>query len=230
MKLYEKLNYLEEMRMLFVGSVQAVNQLKEKSARVQRRKQEYLEDTPPTGMVTEENSPAPGSMTEISNGRHPAELAEKLSLAKKSSKLAFTVGVDIPEQTVSVRLPGIVVERPASIKLTVETSRIILPSQPRPLSLELLVSVDLHMTGDDKREPKLSGLDFMSDAPYNITNITIILVYATVSDYEDEMIAPHRIDHELVLITIKLELKNKRITKKPHISFDVEKLKCPEKA
>ncbi|KAH3801463.1 hypothetical protein DPMN_155114 [Dreissena polymorpha] len=89
---------------------------------------------------------------------------EKVQLKERdtlgmTSKLAFTVGVDIPEETVSVRLPGIVEERPASTKLTVETSRIILPSQPRPLSLELLVSVDLHMSGDDTREPKISGLD-----------------------------------------------------------------------
>ncbi|KAH3805291.1 hypothetical protein DPMN_133589 [Dreissena polymorpha] len=46
---------------------------------------------------------------------------------------------------------------------TVETSGIILPSQPWPLSLELLVSVDLHKTGDDDGEPSMTGLDFLPD-------------------------------------------------------------------
>ncbi|XP_052265888.1 E3 ubiquitin-protein ligase TRIM56-like isoform X3 [Dreissena polymorpha] len=45
----------------------------------------------------------------------------------------------------------------------VETSPISLSSQPRPLILEQLVSVDLHKTGDDEREPDLSGLDFLPD-------------------------------------------------------------------
>ncbi|KAH3870605.1 hypothetical protein DPMN_033793 [Dreissena polymorpha] len=32
-----------------------------------------------------------------------------------------------------------------------------------PLTLELLISVDLHKTGDDEREPHLTGLDFLPD-------------------------------------------------------------------
>ncbi|KAH3803643.1 hypothetical protein DPMN_131909 [Dreissena polymorpha] len=43
------------------------------------------------------------------------------------------------------------------------TSPMILSSQPMPVNLELLVSVDLHKTGDDKEEPLLSGLDFLPD-------------------------------------------------------------------
>ncbi|KAH3803620.1 hypothetical protein DPMN_131885 [Dreissena polymorpha] len=39
----------------------------------------------------------------------------------------------------------------------------ILSSQPRPITLELLVSVDLHKTGDDEKKPFLSGLDFLPD-------------------------------------------------------------------
>ncbi|XP_052238937.1 uncharacterized protein LOC127850149 isoform X2 [Dreissena polymorpha] len=38
-----------------------------------------------------------------------------------------------------------------------------LSSQPRPVTLELLVSVDLPKTGDDKEKPLLSGLDFLPD-------------------------------------------------------------------
>ncbi|KAH3803702.1 hypothetical protein DPMN_131969, partial [Dreissena polymorpha] len=38
-----------------------------------------------------------------------------------------------------------------------------LSSQPMPVTLKLLVSVDLPKTGDDKEEPYLSGLDFLPD-------------------------------------------------------------------
>ncbi|KAH3797540.1 uncharacterized protein LOC127838835 [Dreissena polymorpha] len=48
-------------------------------------------------------------------------------------------------------------------KQTVETSLISLSSQPRPITLKLLVSVDLQKTGDDKEKPLLSGLDFLPD-------------------------------------------------------------------
>ncbi|XP_052222638.1 keratin, type I cytoskeletal 9-like isoform X1 [Dreissena polymorpha] len=44
----------------------------------------------------------------------------------------------------------------------VDTSPISL-SQPRPLILEQLVSVDLPKTGDDERKPLLTGLDFLPD-------------------------------------------------------------------
>ncbi|KAH3801516.1 hypothetical protein DPMN_155169 [Dreissena polymorpha] len=49
------------------------------------------------------------------------------------------------------------------IIISVNTSPICLSSQPRPVTLELLVSVDLPKTGDDKKEPLLSGLDFLPD-------------------------------------------------------------------
>ncbi|KAH3803666.1 hypothetical protein DPMN_131932 [Dreissena polymorpha] len=38
-----------------------------------------------------------------------------------------------------------------------------LSSQPMPVTLELLVSVDLPQTGDDKEKPLLNGLDFLPD-------------------------------------------------------------------
>ncbi|KAH3870647.1 hypothetical protein DPMN_033835, partial [Dreissena polymorpha] len=38
-----------------------------------------------------------------------------------------------------------------------------LSSQPMPVNLELVVSVDLPKTGDDKKEPLLTGLDFLPD-------------------------------------------------------------------
>ncbi|KAH3812800.1 uncharacterized protein LOC127836639 [Dreissena polymorpha] len=43
----------------------------------------------------------------------------------------------------------------------VDTSRISLSSHTRPLTLELIVSVDLSKTGDVEMEPRISGLDFM---------------------------------------------------------------------
>ncbi|KAH3803866.1 hypothetical protein DPMN_132136 [Dreissena polymorpha] len=46
---------------------------------------------------------------------------------------------------------------------TVDNSRISLSSQPWPVTLELLVSVDLPQTGDDEEKPFLSGLDFLPD-------------------------------------------------------------------
>ncbi|KAH3803834.1 hypothetical protein DPMN_132102 [Dreissena polymorpha] len=46
---------------------------------------------------------------------------------------------------------------------TVKTSPISLSSQPRPVTLEQLVSVDLPQTGDDEKKPLLSGLDFLPD-------------------------------------------------------------------
>ncbi|KAH3809815.1 hypothetical protein DPMN_138195 [Dreissena polymorpha] len=36
-------------------------------------------------------------------------------------------------------------------------------SPMRPVTLKLLVSVDLHRNGDDEKEPLLTGLDFMPD-------------------------------------------------------------------
>ncbi|KAH3803842.1 hypothetical protein DPMN_132110 [Dreissena polymorpha] len=48
-------------------------------------------------------------------------------------------------------------------KQTVKTSPISLSSQPRPVTLELLVSVDLPKTGDDEKKPLLIGLDFLPD-------------------------------------------------------------------
>ncbi|KAH3810147.1 hypothetical protein DPMN_138533 [Dreissena polymorpha] len=47
--------------------------------------------------------------------------------------------------------------------ISVDTSPIRLLSQPKPVTLELLVSVDLHTTGDDDEEPYLTGLDFLPD-------------------------------------------------------------------
>ncbi|XP_052215188.1 uncharacterized protein LOC127833776 isoform X2 [Dreissena polymorpha] len=44
-----------------------------------------------------------------------------------------------------------------------KTSPMSLSSQPRPVTLELLVSVDLQKTGDDEEKPLLSGLDFLPD-------------------------------------------------------------------
>ncbi|KAH3803491.1 hypothetical protein DPMN_131752, partial [Dreissena polymorpha] len=44
-----------------------------------------------------------------------------------------------------------------------KTSPMSLSSPPRPVTLKLLVSVDLPQTGDDEREPLLSGLDFLPD-------------------------------------------------------------------
>ncbi|XP_052215385.1 uncharacterized protein LOC127833918 [Dreissena polymorpha] len=62
---------------------------------------------------------------------------------------------------------------------TVNASPISLPSIQRPLSVELLVSVDLHKTGDDEREPWITGLDFLSDgrlvAVDNVNRKCIIL-------------------------------------------------------
>ncbi|KAH3803710.1 hypothetical protein DPMN_131977 [Dreissena polymorpha] len=46
---------------------------------------------------------------------------------------------------------------------TEATSPMSLSSQPIPLTLELLVSVDLPKTGDDEKEPLLTGLDFLPD-------------------------------------------------------------------
>ncbi|KAH3726747.1 hypothetical protein DPMN_052616 [Dreissena polymorpha] len=46
---------------------------------------------------------------------------------------------------------------------SVETSPISLSSQPRPVALKLLVSLALSKTGDDEKEPGLSGLDFLPD-------------------------------------------------------------------
>ncbi|XP_052224278.1 uncharacterized protein LOC127839926 [Dreissena polymorpha] len=50
-----------------------------------------------------------------------------------------------------------------SVTQALKTSHISLSSQPRPLILKLLVSVDLPQTGDDKEKPLLSGLDFLTD-------------------------------------------------------------------
>ncbi|XP_052219281.1 uncharacterized protein LOC127836642 isoform X1 [Dreissena polymorpha] len=47
--------------------------------------------------------------------------------------------------------------------ISVGTHSTSLSSQPRPLTLELLVSVDLAKTGDVEMEPRISGLDFMPD-------------------------------------------------------------------
>ncbi|XP_052218534.1 uncharacterized protein LOC127836144 isoform X4 [Dreissena polymorpha] len=44
-----------------------------------------------------------------------------------------------------------------------KTSPMSLSSQPRPITLELLVSVDLQKTGDDEKKPLLGGLDFLPD-------------------------------------------------------------------
>ncbi|KAH3801502.1 uncharacterized protein LOC127839927 [Dreissena polymorpha] len=45
----------------------------------------------------------------------------------------------------------------------VETSLTSLSSHPRPVTLKLLVSVDLPKTGDDEKAPLLTGLDFLPD-------------------------------------------------------------------
>ncbi|KAH3804124.1 hypothetical protein DPMN_132406 [Dreissena polymorpha] len=72
--------------------------------------------------------------------------------------------VSFPQQVTSLLEMG-----SNSIKLnyegnkTVDTSPISLSSQPRPLILEQLVSVDVPKTGDDKEEPLLAGLDFLPD-------------------------------------------------------------------
>ncbi|XP_052265891.1 uncharacterized protein LOC127868292 isoform X6 [Dreissena polymorpha] len=83
---------------------------------------------------------------------------------QRKIKFLSTMTVSFPKQVTSLLEMG-----SNSIKLncvgnkTVETSPISLSSQPRPLILEQLVSVDLHKTGDDEREPDLSGLDFLPD-------------------------------------------------------------------
>ncbi|XP_052265866.1 uncharacterized protein LOC127868277 isoform X2 [Dreissena polymorpha] len=46
---------------------------------------------------------------------------------------------------------------------TVNTSLLSLSPQPMQVTLELLVSVDLPKTGDDEKEPLLTGLDFLPD-------------------------------------------------------------------
>ncbi|KAH3803762.1 uncharacterized protein LOC127834144 [Dreissena polymorpha] len=84
----------------------------------------------------------------------------------KQRKITFssTMTVSFPKQVTSLLEMG-----SNSIKLnydgnkTGENSRISLSSQPRPITLELLVSVDLPKTGDDKRKPLLTGLDFLPD-------------------------------------------------------------------
>ncbi|XP_052215153.1 uncharacterized protein LOC127833768 [Dreissena polymorpha] len=88
------------------------------------------------------------------------------STIDEQRKITFssTMTVSFPKQVTSLLEMG-----SNSIKLnydvnkTVDTSSISLSSPPRPVTLELLVSVDLHKTGDDEREPLLSGLDFLPD-------------------------------------------------------------------
>ncbi|KAH3803575.1 uncharacterized protein LOC127834467 [Dreissena polymorpha] len=88
------------------------------------------------------------------------------STIDEQRKITFssTMTVSFPKQVTSLLEMG-----SNSIKLnydgnkTVETSRISLSSQPRPVTLKLLVSVDLPKTGDYEKEPLLSGLDFLHD-------------------------------------------------------------------
>ncbi|KAH3804932.1 uncharacterized protein LOC127834847 [Dreissena polymorpha] len=88
------------------------------------------------------------------------------STIDEQRKITFssTMTVSFPKQVTSLLEMG-----SNSIKLnydgnkTVDTSSISLSSPPRPVTLELLVSVDLPKTRDDKKEPVLSGLDFLPD-------------------------------------------------------------------
>ncbi|XP_052265912.1 uncharacterized protein LOC127868310 isoform X2 [Dreissena polymorpha] len=83
---------------------------------------------------------------------------------QRKIKCSSTMTVSFSKQVTSLLEMG-----SNSIKLnyddnkTVDTSPMSLSSQPRPITLKLLVSVDLHKTGDDKVEPLLTGLDFLPD-------------------------------------------------------------------
>ncbi|KAH3898288.1 uncharacterized protein LOC127864791 [Dreissena polymorpha] len=88
------------------------------------------------------------------------------STIDEQRKITFssTMTVSFPKQVTSLLEMG-----SNSIKLnydgnkTVDTSSFSLSSPPRPVTLELLVSVDLHKTGDYERDPFLTGLDFLPD-------------------------------------------------------------------
>ncbi|KAH3797614.1 hypothetical protein DPMN_151198 [Dreissena polymorpha] len=67
---------------------------------------------------------------------------------------------------------GILVVDAETVNL--ENSLISLSSQPRPVTLELLVFMDLPKTGDDEMEPFLTGLDFLSDGR--------LMVVSTIDD------------------------------------------------
>ncbi|KAH3804128.1 hypothetical protein DPMN_132410 [Dreissena polymorpha] len=83
---------------------------------------------------------------------------------QRKIKFLSTMTVSFPKQVTSLLEMG-----SNSIKLncvgnkTVDTSPISLSSQSKPVTLKLLVSVDLPKTGDDKEKPFLSGLDFLPD-------------------------------------------------------------------
>ncbi|KAH3870542.1 hypothetical protein DPMN_033731 [Dreissena polymorpha] len=83
---------------------------------------------------------------------------------QRKIKCSSTMTVSFPKQLTSLLEMG-----SNSIKLnydgnkTVDTSPISLSSQPIPLTLKRLLSVDLLNTGDDEKDPFLTGLDFLSD-------------------------------------------------------------------
>ncbi|KAH3870487.1 hypothetical protein DPMN_033675 [Dreissena polymorpha] len=83
---------------------------------------------------------------------------------QRKIKCSSTMTVSFSKQVTSLLEMG-----SNSIKLnyadnkTVNTSLLSLSPQPMPVTLELLVSVDLPQTGDDKKEPLLTGLDFLPD-------------------------------------------------------------------
>ncbi|KAH3870552.1 hypothetical protein DPMN_033740 [Dreissena polymorpha] len=83
---------------------------------------------------------------------------------QRKIKCSSTMTVSFSKQVTSLLEMG-----SNSIKLnyddnkTVNTSLLSLSPQPRPVTLELLVSVDLTNTGDDEKEPLLTGLDFLPD-------------------------------------------------------------------
>ncbi|XP_052265918.1 uncharacterized protein LOC127868311 isoform X3 [Dreissena polymorpha] len=83
---------------------------------------------------------------------------------QRKIKCSTTMTVSFSKQVTSLLEMG-----SNSIKLnyddnkTVDTSPISLSSQPIPLTLKRLLSVDLLNTGDDEKDPFLTGLDFLSD-------------------------------------------------------------------
>ncbi|XP_052216614.1 uncharacterized protein LOC127834639 isoform X2 [Dreissena polymorpha] len=89
---------------------------------------------------------------------------ESILNKQHSIKSSSTLTVSFPKEvTTFLEMGDSVVILNCDRNKTAETSPISLSSLPRPITLELLVSVNLSKTEDDDKEPYLTGLDFLPD-------------------------------------------------------------------